>query len=661
MKYYRVSKTLSDIGELIPFNKSVYDIIDDVDKDYYTSLFYYNDEHKKQAESFVEFEKNGKTVKRVKGVRGITDVKTDRLVFDFDSENDVENARQDTITLCKRLKSNGFDLNTDVIIAFSGNKGFSVEAILDEEYSPEQIKKIASNLASDLESFDSKIYNASRIFRVTGTRHNKTGLYKTPLTFNELLDNDVDAIKEYSKDPKIAEMPRKVSLPENVAKMANSVEKSSSSDITSPPVLSDLDFSKKPKNLSHWKYALLHGFFPNGCRSHALMILASTFKSQGYPQSVTYRMLKGAAELQSQRHGGEQFSKDEIWENIINQVYTPLWNGGTYAEENFPDDLKKYLTKLNVPSKESIDENYFENTTSVFNTFKNFAENIDANTIRTGIEPLDKLQDFRITTSMLVGLLGAPSSGKTAVSLEIMKNVSMGGENVAFYSLDMGLPLVYQRLAQKVSGYSTDKLVDIFKNGDIEEIEKIKQKIDDQYKNVHFCFKSAMNTESIKKSIMHLEEKSGKKIRLAVVDYLECISSSVSDPTAKISNISQELKDIANDLDICILLLLQPPKRVGDPSQEILSYNDIKGAATVAQAASIILSVWREGFNPKTVEEDNYISFALVKNRMGKLAQVDCGWDGLTGKVSTLDTIEIENLADFRKAKAQREDNDSDI
>ena len=156
-----------------------------------------------------------------------------------------------------------------------------------------------------------------------------------------------------------------------------------------------------------------------------------------------------------------------------------------------------------------------------------------------------------------------------------------------------------------------------------------------------------MTTEMIRKGVEQLEEKHGK-IRIVVIDYLECIQSSLSDPTAKISMIAQELKDIASDLDVCVLLLLQPPKRVGDPSKEIVTYTDIKGAATVAQACSIVLSLWREGFSPKTSELDNYISFAAIKNRMGKLCKIDCSWNGLTGEIGYLDDIEKEELEELR-------------
>jgi len=65
------------------------------------------------------------------------------------------------------------------------------------------------------------------------------------------------------------------------------------------------------------------------------------------------------------------------------------------------------------------------------------------------------------------------------------------------------------------------------------------------------------------------------------------------------------------------------------------------------------LTLWREGYNPKTVADDKYISFAIVKNRFGSLWSGDFSWHGVTGDIRELTEEEDENLAEFRARKAQ--------
>ena len=637
--YYRICETLTDKGTLVADTENLDKYMKNPKKDYYISVYKYNEQQKKQ------FEENN-------SVAGITDVITNKLVFDFDSEN-VSESQVDAQNVAQKLLKYGFQ-EDNMQIAFSGNKGIHIEVSLKDQLTPTETKKLATNIAEGCKTFDSVIYNANRLLRATGTKHQKSGLYKTPISLDELKEMNISDIKELAKDRYDAQHLRAVNLPNILVKQLEvkaSVTPSNDSIATEKPNL-----AQNPLKLSAWKLALSQGFFPPATRSNAFMILASTFKAKGLEETDCYHLLKSTNEKQSERFGQEKWSTDELYLKVIKTVYKSTWQGKQYAEDNFPQQIKDYFKELGVPRRNEVDLNVFSTSDEVFDIFTNFAENIDANTIETGINALDK--NVKITTSMLVGLLGAPSAGKTLAAIEIMKNTSLRGETVDFFSLDMGPPLVFQRLAQKVTGYSTDKLFDIFKKKDNKEIAKIKYMIKRDFGNINFSFKTALSVDRIRDSLEAKIEKTGVKPRLVVIDYLECITSKTSDPTAKISMISQELKDMANDLDICVLLLLQPPKRAGDPSHPLLSYSDIKGAATVAQACSVIISIWREGFNPKEVHNDNYISFAVLKNRMGQLSQTDCAFDGLTGTITDLDDQERAELTQLRALKKFAEDSD---
>jgi len=639
--YVRICKGLTDKGILVPHTADLSKYTTDSSKDYYTSVYKYNEKQKK------DFDKTG-------SVAGFKDVITDKLVFDFDDENNPENSKEDTQTLVDRLIDR--DVAPDAInVFFSGKKGFHVTVETKESFNPKELKQIAKSLAGDLDTFDTKIYNSNRIFRIPNTLHQKSQLYKIQIGLDELESLSLDEIKKEAFSYYGSIKPIKVKLPEQILSLKKKEEKEVDS-----LELPTFNIEKKPKELSPWKYALELGFFPPGSRNHALMILAATYKGLGYAKTKCYYALKSAADYQAQRFNQDKYDKDQIYKEILNTVYSESWQNKTYSEDSFDDKLIEYLTKdKKIPRKSEEKYEVFKDFDGVFGLFRTFAENIDKNTIKTGISDLDsKLQ---LTTGMLVGLLGAPSSNKTGTALNIMRTVSDEGEQVAFFSMDMSGPLVMQRAAQKVLGYSSEKLIDIFRKKNKEKIAYIQKEVKKSFKNVDFCLKTAMRVEDIKKSLEYKIKKSNGeyKPRLVVIDYLECIGSEVSDSTAKISMIAQDLKDLAIDLDVCILLLLQPPKRVGDPSHPILSYSDIKGAATVAQACSVVVSLWREGFNPKDTSQDKYISLAVLKNRMGQLTQVDCAFDGLRGSITPLDDtgkFYLKSLRESKKAEKDEED-----
>lgn len=634
--YVRLAEGLTKY-KLIPENENIWDHITSNNKDYYLSIFKYNQE---QYDHW----------KKTNTVAGIKDVYTSKLLFDFDSKENVEEARQDSIELVTRLLNKGIK-SDNIQIAYSGQKGICIEVDTTCKFTPEEFKNITFALASDLESFDRVVNDSQRIVRVVGTKHPKSGLYKFPLTVKQLTELPISEIKALASnidniDSDVMNGWEEIKLPETIINLKYREEKKLE---TNPnlEITEELDLSKKPKWLTEAKYALQMGFFGAGERNTAFMVLAATYKAQGFPKEIAYRMLKGVAEIQSNRNEQEPYSNKELWHNVVEVVYSPNWRGATYSYQNTPllQDVTKRLN-LKVEGSEDNPLVPVDNVTSIF---KKFALDIDKNTIKLGIPIVDT--EVRVTTSMLVGLLAGPSAGKTTVSLNIINSTSKSGIKTGFFSLDMGAPLVFQRLIQKHTGMSSKRIFELYKNNDprISEFEKL---ISDEYKNTKFCFRSGVTVENVKEFVLNENLKDpDNPMKLLVLDYLECLSGPFSDSTANTALVAQQLKDLANDLEMCIILLLQPQKMAGDASAELLSMRNIKGSSVIEQACSIIFTMWRPGFSPKTPEEDKFLSMAVVKNRMGQLTTFDFGFDGLTGNLWELDEIEVGELDELRKRK----------
>ena len=210
MNYYRLTDGLNKVGKLIPENENPYKFIDDQDKDWYLSIYKYNEEQKKQAEEIIDAQKNGKKFKRARGVSGIDDVTTNKLVFDIDDEKDLALAQRNTVKVIDRLIESGINPK-DLNISFSGNKGFSIVVNHNVEMTPNEHRTIAEYFAGDLNSnlenikkkkFDTSIYNPSRIFRLDFTKHSTSNLYKTPLTINQVKKLSTGMIRKICEEKK---------------------------------------------------------------------------------------------------------------------------------------------------------------------------------------------------------------------------------------------------------------------------------------------------------------------------------------------------------------------------------------------------------------------------------------------------------------------------
>lgn len=644
--FHRGVKGIRKLYSLENFLDSSFGIIEnDPNADYYESIYIYTDEHKKQLE-------------QTKTLSGISGIKTDRIVFDFDSK-DISLAQEDAKDVVTRLKSEF--AHSAIRIFFSANKGFHVEIHFDKFLSREKFELIIDYYAGDLATFDTKVKDEQRLFRFPLTKHNKSGLYKIPLTEDQLFNFTIDQIKELAKEirPEFYDLMDSYNVTTiDETKYQSSDEKKDVNKLQA--VIQDKpDLSKKPKHLTAAKYTLQQGFFDEGERNEACMILASTYKYLNYDIDDTYNLIKAALRKRAKRLNLPEVSdadRQELWQTIIAPVYSHTWKGGTFSEDD--GLLKRVIDRYDL-EKLAISDAGLVAVNSIANNFKIFAQNIESNTIKLGIDEIDG--KVRITTGMLVAFLAAPGAGKSSAAFGILNNLSNSGEKAIFFSMDMGADQVYQRLIQRHTGHDADRILKNYENNIVGEIANYENLLAENYKNVKFCFKTSLTPEIIRAVVVQEYQMTGSYPKMILLDYLECIQTGINDPTQSKAVAALALKDIANEFGINVFLLTQPTKLVGGPAGELNSYTQIKGSGVVGEQATIVLTMSRPGFNPKNPNDDNYATINVVKNRMGPLSSTDLHWDGLTGHIRSLTNEEENDLKALRSAIAAEKNDKEDL
>lgn len=137
------------------------------------------------------------------------------LAFDIDRENDLEAATRDARKLAAFVADRWRLEGDDLLLFFSGSKGFHVLAPLAAAGSPppsidfaDTSRRLAEHLAGAVGvEIDKSIYDRQRLFRSPNSRHPKTGLRKRPLLFDELLAVKPSAIRERAVEPLAVELP----------------------------------------------------------------------------------------------------------------------------------------------------------------------------------------------------------------------------------------------------------------------------------------------------------------------------------------------------------------------------------------------------------------------------------------------------------------------
>lgn len=169
--------------------------------------------------------------------------------LDFDCEENLKLAKAEAAHFVDIMLKSG--VSEELLkIRFTGGKGFSVEVPFQcfgaepSEYLPlvwkttaEQFKK-----AHRWKTLDLNVYDRRRLWRLTNTRHDKTGLFKMPLRHYDLKQTPIETIRKFALKP-VPYGPYKCDVDEKVDQVASLVHLYNT---TKEKIVEDLE-SKKQK------------------------------------------------------------------------------------------------------------------------------------------------------------------------------------------------------------------------------------------------------------------------------------------------------------------------------------------------------------------------------------------------------------------------------
>ena len=291
----------------------------------------------------------------------------------------------------------------------------------------------------------------------------------------------------------------------------------------------------------------------------------------------------------------------------------------------------------------------------------NFKNQRNPEWYRIKVEKLeeDNYYGFEIDGNRLFVLDDLTVTHNTSFLVTAINNTSKLGKRSIVFSYDMAESVLFQKLIQRETSLPEDTIfktiVDATKSNDKKAQYKVKEwckLLDNNYGNCTFVFKSGQTINEIKQTIMEAELALGDSIPFITIDYSELVHSQFSDPTQASAEVIQGLREIANEMNKLVLVLMQPNKMNSTPTEPLLTYNCAKGSSAIAQAVTMMITAHRPGFSSTNPENDRFFAINCVKNRMGPLFEHAFSWDGPTGKIGVLSDSErqfLEQLRDMNK------------
>ena len=269
--------------------------------------------------------------------------------------------------------------------------------------------------------------------------------------------------------------------------------------------------------------------------------------------------------------------------------------------------------------------------------------------IPTGFSDLDKLLGGGLKKQEMVVLAARPSIGKTALALNIARNIAMRNlpdkrvdrdqqpvskdvKSVAFFSLEMSAEQVAQRLLCTESKVSLSSISDGSFN--IEETNRLSRGAE-ALSNAHLFIDptGGLSIFELRAKARKLKE-SEAGLDLIIIDYLQLMRagdvSSRDGRQVEASAISGGIKKLAKDLDIPILVLSQLNREVEKtPNNKTARprLSNLRESGSIEQDADVVIFLHRDRDeakeNNREAARNGVESLLLVeKNRNGKTGEV---------------------------------------
>lgn len=251
--------------------------------------------------------------------------------------------------------------------------------------------------------------------------------------------------------------------------------------------------------------------------------------------------------------------------------------------------------------------------------------------ISTGFSGLDNiLAGFQ--KSDLIILAARPSMGKTALALDIARNVAKKGRAVGIFSLEMSSQQLVDRLLAAEAKIDSWKLRTGRLSRD-EDFAKISMALDTLSQSPIFIddepSKNIMQMRAMARRLQSDHAEQGG-LGLLIVDYLQLIAprQRVENIVQQMTEISRSLKALAKELDVPILALSQLSRAVESRHDKRPKLHDLRDSGSIEQDADVVMFIYRED-RYKTNEEEQNMNAALSeaeilieKHRNGPIGKV---------------------------------------
>ncbi len=265
--------------------------------------------------------------------------------------------------------------------------------------------------------------------------------------------------------------------------------------------------------------------------------------------------------------------------------------------------------------------------------------------LTTGFRELDAIT-AGLQNSDLIILAARPSMGKTAMALNIARNVAMlERQPVALFSLEMSKEQLALRILCSEARVKQDDVRHAMISDD--DMTRLAHAVERLWDCPIFIDDSpAASVLDMRGKARRLKAEHG--LGLIVVDYLQLMHSSThtENRTQEIAMIARGLKGLAREMQVPVIALSQLSRLVESRSPRRPQLSDLRESGAIEQDADLVVFLYRPGYygaeelervKYDPVREANVAEAQIAKQRNGPTGTIKLVWIGEYGVFGDLD------------------------
>jgi len=187
-----------------------------------------------------------------------------------------------------------------------------------------------------------------------------------------------------------------------------------------------------------------------------------------------------------------------------------------------------------------------------------------------------------------------------------------------FFSLEMPVTSVYERMVSMVTGWQESAIEDLFLQNDE---DRLTTDMDKYEEGVFFVEKGNLTLRDISRITKGVDD-----VGVIFIDYMGLVKALGRTPYERLSDIATGLKMMAKDLGVVVVCICQLSRKAGDGTIPV-GIEMVRDSGQIEEATDVILGMHRE-------EDDAFINLTVLKARRGRRgAECRVGFQGDTPKI----------------------------